>query len=457
MSIQETIKNSPLWSSCQSSDSEINVLKNNVLKLCEEACERMKITYLHFPQYTLHDEIHISNMITLIPKILQTKISSLNELEKLLLILGICFHDIGMAPTEDELKSILNSTEYEVFFENWKINHSNFVDLLSKKDSSIYNEPEKERIREKISILEKACLTEYLRRNHPLNAEKFIKTLYSEDKRLLFHEINISSFICRLAIAHGKDISYINDENGFRCDEQIHTYKVNMSFLAILIRLADILDFDRSRTPDLLYKSIKFEDPISIKEWEKHRAIRGWSISENEIIFTAECTHPVYENVVRSFINQIEKELQDCITLTKKYPQEFSSYSLDLPFSIDRSRIGPKDKSYITHNVEFSLSRNEIINLLMTDKLYSKPSLCIRELLQNAADAIRTRKSLYGLEAFDFDKGKIEFSHYLDRNNEEILECHDNGIGMDLDIINNYFTRVGRSYYKSPEFNQLRK
>lgn len=190
---------------------------------------------------------------------------------------------------------------------------------------------------------------------------------------------------------------------------------------------------------------------------KKHRTIIGWSITDKEISFTAECTHPVYENVVRNFINQIEKELRDCITVTKKYPKEFSKYTLDLPFTIDRSRIGPKENSYITHNVEFSLSRNEIINLLMTDKLYSSPSLCIRELLQNAADAIRTRKSLYALEGFEYNKGKIEFTHYLNSNNEEILECHDNGIGMDLDIINNYFTRVGRSYYKSPEFNQLRK
>lgn len=457
MSIQETITHSSLWINTQSSDSEINLLKNNILKICEEACERMKITYTHFPQYTLHDETHISNMITLVSMILQGKTSSLNELEKLILILGICFHDIGMAPTEEELESLLTSSEYEVFSENWKINHSNFVDLLSKQKSSIYSEPEKVEINEKISLLEKACLAEYLRRGHHENAKKFIEKSYSNDRRLLFHEINISSFIGSLAIAHGKDISYINDANGFRCDEQVYTYKVNMSFLAILIRLADILDFDRSRTPDLLYKSIKFEDPISIKEWEKHRTIRGWSISESGISFTAECTHPVYENVVRNFINQIEKELQDCITVTKKYPKEFSMYTLDLPFTIDRSRIGPKENAYFTHNVEFSLSRNEIINLLMTDKLYSSPSLCIRELLQNAADAIRTRKSLYALDDLDYNKGKIEFTHYLNTNNEEILECRDNGIGMDLDIINNYFTKVGRSYYKSPEFNQLRK
>lgn len=457
MSIQKTITDSPLWPINQSTDSEINLLKNNVLKLCEEACERMKITYTHFPQYTLHDETHISNMITLVSMILHDKISILNELEKILLILGICFHDIGMAPTEEELEALLTSSEYEIFSENWKINHSNFVDLLSKQKSSIYSEQEKLEINEKISLLEKACLTEYLRREHPENAKKFIENLYTNDKRLLFHEINITPFIGNLAIAHGKDISFINDTNGFRCDEHIHTYKVNMSFLAVLIRLSDILDFDRSRTPDLLYKSIKFEDTISIKEWEKHRTIRGWTISNREICFTAECTHPVYENVVRNFINQIEKELQNCITLTKRYPQEFSRYSLDLPFTIDRSRIGPKDNLYLTHNVEFSLSRNEIINLLMTDKLYSKPSLCIRELLQNAADAIRTRKSFYALEGLDYNKGKIEFKHYLNSNNEEILECRDNGIGMDMDIINNYFTKVGRSYYKSPEFNQLRK
>lgn len=457
MSIQETIKNSSLWPINFNSDSEIELLKNNVLELCEEACERMKITYIHFPQYTLHDETHISNMITLVSMILQDKISSLSELEKLILILGICFHDIGMAPNEEELESLLSSSEYEVFSENWKINHSNFVNLLSNQKSSIYSEIEKAEINEKISLLEKACLTEYLRREHPENAKKFIENLYNNDKRLLFHGINITPFIFKLAIAHGKDISFINDSNGFRCDEQIHTYKVNMSFLAVLIRLSDVLDFDRSRTPDLLYKSIKFEDPISIKEWEKHRTIRGWTISNKEISFTAECTHPVYENVVRSFINQIEIELQNCITLTKKYPKAFSRYSLDLPFTIDRSRIGPKDNLYITHNVEFSLSRNEIINLLMTDKLYSTPSLCIRELLQNAADAIRTRRSLNAQDGFDYNNGKIEFTHYLNSNNEEILECRDNGVGMDLNIINNYFTRVGRSYYKSPEFNQLRK
>jgi HSP90 family molecular chaperone len=38
----------------------------------------------------------------------------------------------------------------------------------------------------------------------------------------------------------------------------------------------------------------------------------------------------------------------------------------------------------------------------------------------------------------------------------QILEVEDNGIGMDQDIIDKYYTKVGASFYKSADFNNLR-
>ncbi len=32
----------------------------------------------------------------------------------------------------------------------------------------------------------------------------------------------------------------------------------------------------------------------------------------------------------------------------------------------------------------------------------------------------------------------------------------DNGVGMTEDVIKNYFKQIGKSYYRSPEFNQER-
>ena len=32
----------------------------------------------------------------------------------------------------------------------------------------------------------------------------------------------------------------------------------------------------------------------------------------------------------------------------------------------------------------------------------------------------------------------------------------DNGVGMTEEVIKNYFTQIGKSYYRSPDFNQER-
>ena len=455
MDIQRIITSSPIWPKTDCDDPQLEELKINTLSLCEEASQKMHYTYNNFPQYTLHDEIHLCNLINLIPLIIGKSINQISSLEKIIIVLGVFFHDIGMALSEKEIASITKTVEYEQYFEEWIINHTNYA-ILKERENSIYNSQEEYKtIKEKIFSLENACLTDYLRKKHPENGENYINSNYGNDRRFLFHDISLAPYIGKIALSHGKNISYISEENGFYCDVQIGQEKINLSYISLIVRLADILDFDKSRTPDILYKSIKLDDPVSIQEWEKHRSIQGWTISSNEIMFTAECTHPVYESVIRSFISQIESELQNCISITNKYPEQFSKYRIDLPCLINKSRIGPKNNAYQSHDIEFSLSRNEIVSLLMTDKLYSSPSLCLRELLQNAADAIRTRKALYMENDIDFNKGEITFNHYLS-SNEEIIECIDNGVGMDMDIIRNYFTKVGRSYYKSPEFKKLR-
>ena len=91
----------------------------------------------------------------------------------------------------------------------------------------------------------------------------------------------------------------------------------------------------------------------------------------------------------------------------------------------------------------------------MTDDLYGDKSLFVRELLQNSLDALRLRKALKALSDEIWTEGAVELRHYLDGNGRSVVECTDNGCGMDLDIIERYFGRVGRSYYRSNEFERL--
>ena len=206
----------------------------------------------------------------------------------------------------------------------------------------------------------------------------------------------------------------------------------------------------------LIFYSIHFTSEISIREWEKHRGVIGWKITADEILFSMQFKHPVYEATARQFLGWVDNELRNCHELCSKFPAKFEQYKLQLPYSV-KSRIKAANNAYIySNNLEFSLSRNEIVKLLMTDQLYSSPSLCIRELLQNSLDALRYRKALYSCAKMDWQDGKIEFEHYVDEHEYEVVVCRDNGIGMDEQIVKNFFSKAGRSYYRSPEFEHER-
>src|SRR5580765_5580199 len=246
-------------------------------------------------------------------------------------------------------------------------------------------------------------------------------------------------------------------DNGFLYEETVGTYKVNMPYLGLVLRLADILDFDRERTPDALYRTVHFTNDVSLTDWENHRSVEGWIIEEELIQFNMSCEHPVYQRAALDFMGWIDYELASAHALVRDFPTRISQYRIGLPLRVDRSGIKPRNDAYIYHDLEFSLSRDEIVKLLMTDKLYESTSLCVRELLQNSLDALRHRQSVIKRDnGSNWGEGRVLMEHTLDAEQHEVLRCIDNGVGMDEEIVTRYLTKVGRSYYRSPEFDQER-
>jgi hypothetical protein len=93
----------------------------------------------------------------------------------------------------------------------------------------------------------------------------------------------------------------------------------------------------------------------------------------------------------------------------------------------------------------------------MTEKLYGHPSLAIRELLQNAWDALRHRKAIMKRDdGVEWSGGFVEFEHGVNEHGREFIRCVDNGVGMDQRIVKDFLVRVGRSYYRSPAFERER-
>lgn len=449
------VEDTTLWRTL-SDNPDGKTIANNIAELCQEASDRMKIMYSYAPQYTLHDDRHLLRVTELMACVLGSDIDHLNAVELALLILSAFFHDQGMVPLETEIASLEQSDEFLLFKDNWRIEHPNYGETASQMASPHVNETRRQTLASLLAELDSAMLTDFLRSTHGPRSEAFVRSSYGHDRRLEVQGAALAALLGKLCLSHTLSSDALTPANGFHYDEQVGRFTVNLPFLAVVLRLADILDFDRDRTPEVLLKNIHFTSNVSIKEWEKHRSVEGWSISDARIRFTASCSHPAYESSVREYMNWIDAELTSCHALCRNQPRDIEAYHLRLPSKVDRSRIGPRDSAYRAHDLEFSLSRNEIVRLLMTDKLYGREHLCIRELLQNSLDALRYRKALFKEAGTEWDGGRVDFRHYVNSDGFEVLQCTDNGVGMDDEIIQNHFVRIGRSYYRSPLFEQER-
>ena len=129
----------------------------------------------------------------------------------------------------------------------------------------------------------------------------------------------------------------------------------------------------------------------------------------------------------------------------------------------------PYHSIYIYHDLQFRLDQDEIQKLLMGTALYGDPGLCIRELLQNALDALELRscvsrcskrqtrrRARTGRSTYEGAKScRLTLTWGGDpKTGQEFIRVTDNGVGMTRKVIQEYFTKVGKSYYRSADYRQ---
>lgn len=210
------------------------------------------------------------------------------------------------------------------------------------------------------------------------------------------------------------------------------------------MRLADVLDFDKTRTPKFMYEHIGIKNEISLQEWKKHLSIEGHRIESNKIEFRARCSDAAIERCVRNFFEYIECERKSDIVLLNKCN---SSKQLKLTEPIIYNV--ENDGSYLYSDVQIYFDYKKVLSILMGTNIYHSPEIFLRELLQNAYDACNTRIALENKMGKFIEPAIIKIIY---DSKSKIISIMDNGIGMSDDDVNNYVVRVGHSYYNSKQY-----
>lgn len=376
-----------------------------------------------FPNYTIHGESHSASVCEWMGVLLGDRVQELTVQEAAMLVMAACCHDIGMSVSveqEDKMRNPKNRIWKEHFLRN------------------PYDEIE---FREHGKITDR-ILRGYVRQHHHERVEKHdLKwPQILNDAGITFGDL---LELCR---SHGTGLS--RDKLKYKKE------KYDLLLCAVLLRLADLLDYDISRSPQVLFRHMGLDHPRSAEEeqsaveylknqageFEKH-------VVGNAIRYTATYDHPEKEQKVRRYLDLVEKELGYC---GEELSQTASHWqTLSLPWRIDDTDV--IRQGYTAKKFCMTMDQDRILDLLTGENLYSDPGVFVRELLQNSIDAVLLRAKRDA--AFSLEQGEIKIETWIDDSANMWFCIRDNGTGMDEHIIENHFLKVGNSYYTSERFH----
>lgn len=386
-----------------------------------------------FPNYTLHDEDHVLNVMFAIAGILGNKITLLSMGECELLILASAFHDIGMVyDAQGKKKAVENPKKCREFL------LKNAPDYIG---SAFEEWPENKQ-------------QDYLRTLHPYRLPELFADKqwdFSNRPREIVHP-NILVAVCQ---SHGEDETFLKSNKNLAFQT---TNDVDPRFCALLLRLGDILDFDGTRAPEILF-SFAEGKPRSEEAFRKHLASNGFVYpeepSDRELPYSAECSEPWVEHKIRDYLNWVDYEFAVCNDLKKLCNKDWQRL-FSFPRSVSRDQINRI--GYDSDDFSLTMDQEQILTLLTGKNLYSSNDIFVRELLQNAIDATLLRKQMDPFFDLASDDAAIYLWEGLDQNGDLIFRIDDQGTGMTRGMLRRYFLKVGNSYYNSTEIKRdLRK
>ena len=431
-----------------------------------------------FDGYTEHGIEHIEKVLETVDILISGK---LEAKEVAILILSIVLHDIGMHIKLPTFKAMIEGKYDDVLVEtldskSWKelwmdylseVKHwddKKRITVLGKKNKYEFFAESRLR-RDNLKETDKLIIGEFIRRHHARLAHEIaLKGLVGYDTNYInsivpFGNDNLSKqyrqYIGIVARSHGMDI-----RDTFKYLEEIdfdawkNPEGINIVFLMVILRIADVLQIDQTRTNSDLLKLKTIKSPESSKEHLKHLQTLNinFEMDDPELIFV-KC------NPTNA---QLFVEIQDLI-IKIQYELDLSwailgeVYGLNIDTRLKYRRISSNLKNikikYVPKKIAFEVN-NEVAKLLVLPLYGNNPSYGVRELVQNATDACKERMKI------EQDKGTFDYNPFvfvsIDKinNNENLFKIIDNGVGMTLNEIQKYFLSVGSSFKRTVEWKK---
>ena len=423
-----------------------------------------------FDQYTRHDIGHIDQMLGILEWLIPEKTKEyMTKAEWLMLVLSVYFHDMGMLVTTNEY--------------NQRNSNRDFLDFKNNAVKPDAERSFRDRLEAAGEDADRFLYQEFVRKNHALRIKRWITgeytSLNSTAEESIVTEIN--DMLSHLKPQFRRDLAMICESHHMSDLDNFAKYntsvrygtsadeKVNLHYVAIVLRTADLLHITNDRTPTIQYRLIEPTDPRSILAWQKQMAVSAVlpmtprneegavdrSLPFDTIEVTAYFDKPDQAEAffgLSSYIRYMKSELQRNFDWIQQSIKKEGTDNYQFPWrKVDDSKI--ETQGFEPRKLEFTVDQTSILKMLVGHTLYNDSSVVIRELVQNGIDAVKLQHCITNeiRTVPDHVSGEVRIEW---KDDEHCLIVSDNGTGMTIEEVENFLLKVGASKYRSKAFQK---
>lgn len=402
---------------------------------------------LTLPEFTVHDITHIDALWETAELVAQNDFE-LTPTEAYVLGGAFLIHDLGMG-----LASFPNGVEELKKEAIWK---DTVASLLKEKLSRPIKEEDYLLLDKET---EKIATENVLRLLHAKHAEKLALISWKNNEGKDVYLIENTE----LRESYGRIIGLIAHSHWWSVEELesklpnilgapgifSSSWTIDAVKLACILRIADATQIDDRRAPSFL-RTIRKPSKNSDLHWNFQQKLYQPRLERNRLVYTSKSSFPISEVeswwICHDTLQMIDNELKEVDSLlvdtNRQRLKAIGIASIEDPKRLSKliavEGWQPIDTKIKVTNVA------KLVSSLGGKQLYGDNSIVpLRELIQNASDAIRARRVLES-EIPDFGTivvriGKDKFGQFI--------EVEDNGIGMSPKVLTGPFLDFGQSFW----------
>lgn len=444
----------------------------NIIHLESNISDYFMLSPVFFPDYTIHGIRHIDMVLSIADQLIPGEtMEALSGREAAVLVAAILIHDIGMFLTEDGLNKLLDGGRAENRIDHldrhtWQEDWHAYLQRVKR-----YTDRELFRAFGESEPIEDVCTDAgQMRRKDYLVCGEFLR----QQHHRLAHEIALHGFpgsrdsdifanttvspaerdlIGLIARSHGMAIRETEAYIEATFADATRPNNLAVFYLMAVLRIADYLDAGQHRAPRVLEDRQEIPVPISQQEWRWNQEIDcssfSWHPEKTSLAVQALPATTTDFVKMEGWLRGVQQELDlSWSIIAEKYIAEgyrLSIHRLESNLLKDATRAA-LDKRFLTK--EARLTANVDLLKLLIHPLYGNdPSFGVRELIQNAVDACNERNYLEGDGGAYHGEVSVEIDTKRNR-----FTITDNGLGMNEDVLLNYYLAAGSSYRYSKDW-----